>query len=422
MTSHLCALAALPAAAGSAAFGPGDLVRTTKKETLHFLGEPFLAAPKGQEFILLEHNAAQKSVSLAFVQKEGGVIAVTLPDASVEAAPLDGWGSLLRGTQLFLDQRFADSRKLVSQGATDAAFGPLATRVLTGTDILLQSAQSAHQLLAQAQSAGGAHAEAFRLKLGAAQTAFVAAMRKVHELVADLDKQGYTSLAFCLDEGAQRLAARLIPAGFALNGAEIPPTPYARPDLAARASKAAFSVVRCRQAVAVRRMIEASQYAEEGLRAEPARPDLQKMRAKIQEDIQDAEGRADAAEQNRKRNLGQALLALERGLKYCADHPRLAKLREDMSGALETKTAPRVTPEFLAAARSSASPAVLTEGHQLYTGRCAQCHDLEMLDSRSLSGWKSEVAGMAGRAKISAAQQSTILEYIAAAINTLEKR
>jgi hypothetical protein len=413
------ASAAIPALA---AFGPGDMVRTTKKETLHFLGEPFLAAPKGQEFILLGHDPAQKTVSLAFVQKEGGVIAVTLPDASVEPAPLDGWGSLLRGTQLFLDQRFEDARKLLAQSVTDAAFRPMATRVLAGTDGLLQAAGPAYRIVTQAQAAGGANPEAFREKLGAAQTAFVAAMIKIHDLVVELDKQGYTSLAFCLDEGAQRLASRIIPAGFAANGAEIPRAPYARPDLAARASKAAFSVVRCRQAVAVRRMMEASLYAQEGLQAEPARPDLQKMRAKIQEDIQDAEGRADAAEQNRKRNLGQALLALERGLKYCADHPRLAKLREDMSGALETKTAPRVTPEFLAAARSSAAPAVLTEGHQLYTTRCAQCHDLEMLDSRSLSGWKNEVAGMAGRAKINAAQQATILEYLAAAINTLEKR
>jgi hypothetical protein len=45
-----------------------------------------------------------------------------------------------------------------------------------------------------------------------------------------------------------------------------------------------------------------------------------------------------------------------------------------------------------------------------------------MLDSRSLSGWKNEVAGMAGRAKINGVQQSAIVDYIAAAMNTLEKR
>jgi hypothetical protein len=396
-------------------------LRTTKKETLHFLGEPLLAAPKGQEFILLEHNTARKTVGLAFVQKEGGVIAVTLPEGSVEVVPLDGWGSVLRGSQLFHDQRFEDARKLLLQGAADAAVRPLANRVLPAVDALLQAAVPVHQLLTQVRSATGSNADAARGRLGPAQSVYVTAMRKLHELTAELDKQGQTSLAFFLDEGAQRLAVRLIPPGFAANGAEIPQPPYAREELAARASKAAFSAVRCRQAVAVRRLVEASQYVEEGLKAEPARPDLQKMQTKIQEDIRDADGRADAAEENRRRNLGQALLALERGLKYCADHPRLMKLREDMSGVLEQKTAPRVTPEFLASAGTSVSPKVLEEGHQLYTGRCAQCHELEMLDSRSLSAWKSEVAGMAGRAKISAAQQSTILEYIAAAMNTLKK-
>jgi hypothetical protein len=403
------------------AFSPGDLLRTTKKETLHFLGEPFLAAPKGQEFILLEHAPAQKTVSLAFIQKEGGLIAVTLPDSSVEAVPLEGWGSLLRGVQLFHDLRFEDAKKLLVQGASDAAVRPLANRLIASTDALFQAAVPVHQILAQSRSGAGASPEAIRPRLEPAQTAFVGAMRKMHELVAELDKQGQTSLAFFLDEGSQRLALRLIPQGFPANGAEIPQPPYSRPDLAARASKSAFSAVRCRQAVAVRRMVEAAQYVEEGLKVEPARPDLLKMQGKIQEDIRDAEGRADAAEENRKRNLGQALLALERGLKYCADHPRLVKLREDMSGVLEQKTSPKVTPEFMAAAGASSNAKALEEGHRLYTTRCSQCHELEMLDSRSLSGWKNEVAGMAGRAKINAAQQSSILEYIAAALVAIKK-
>lgn len=404
------------------AFAPGDLVRTSKKETLLFLGDPFLAAPKGQEFLVLEHNTAQRTVALAFVQKEGAVIAVTLPEASLEAVPLDGWGSLLRGTQLFQDQKFDEATKLIQAAAASPDFRPLAARVAGAVDAFLQTARPAYQALTQAQSANASGLESAKARLAPAQTAFAGAVAKMHALVAEVDKQGFTSPAFFLDDGVQRLASRLIPPGFAANGAEIPQPPYARQDLAARAAKAAFAVVRCRQATAVRRQIEAAQYAEEGLAAEPARPDLQKMRLKIQEDIQDAEGRADAAEQNRKRNLTQALLALERGIKYCADHPRLAKLREDMSGVLEQKSAPRVTPEFMAAARSPSPQSALVEGHQLYTSRCAQCHELEMLDSRSLSGWKNEVSRMAGRAKLSASQQTTVMDYIAAAMNTLEKR
>jgi hypothetical protein len=38
-----------------------------------------------------------------------------------------------------------------------------------------------------------------------------------------------------------------------------------------------------------------------------------------------------------------------------------------------------------------------------------------MLDSRTVSNWKSEVAGMARRAKVDEAQQNVIMEYLTAA-------
>jgi hypothetical protein len=162
-------------------------------------------------------------------------------------------------------------------------------------------------------------------------------------------------------------------------------------------------------------MVEARGYIETGLKAEPARPELKAMLLKVEEDIKDAENRGDSAESNRRRNLGQALLALERGLKLCADHPRLLTLREEMSGALEERTAPPVNAEFMAAAKPAAPAERLEQGRQLYTTRCTQCHDLEMLDSRTVGNWKSEVAGMARRAKVDDAQQNVIMEYLTAA-------
>lgn len=188
-----------------------------------------------------------------------------------------------------------------------------------------------------------------------------------------------------------------------------------REELSGRVREAAFAVVRCRQAMAVRRMVEAKGYIEEGLKAEPSRPELKAMQVKVLGEIADAEDRYNAALSNQKRNLPQALLALERGLKTCADLPQLQKLREELSGALEEKTAPAVTPVFLSAAKTTTPVATLEEGRRLYMSRCTQCHDLEMLDSRSAGAWKTEVSGMARRAKIDEAQQNVIVQYLAAA-------
>jgi cytochrome c5 len=381
------------AAAATAPYASGDLVRLARKETVMFKGEPFLSGPKGQEFTVLKHELAKGQVYLAFVQKEGEVIAVTLPDTALELVPPDGWALWLRGTQAFRDQRFDDARKLLARAVQDPAFKAGASGVALRIESVMQAAGPA------LQSRGGP-----------AQKAFVDALSLGRDVAADVFQKGYTSVAQALEEGLDRLAARVL-----AQKEDLPPSKMPREELANRAAQAAFSVVRCRQAMAVRRMVEARGYIEAGLKAEPARPELKAMLVKVEEEIKDAENRGDSAESNRRRNLGQALLALERGLKLCADHPRLLKLREEMSGALEERTAPPVTPEFIAAAKPSAPAERLEQGRQLYTTRCTQCHDLEMLDSRTIANWKSEVAGMARRAKVDDNQQNVIMDYLAAA-------
>ncbi len=114
-----------------------------------------------------------------------------------------------------------------------------------------------------------------------------------------------------------------------------------------------------------------------------------------------------------------ALTAIEHGLKLCADHPQLVALKKEMSTAFEERTSPPVTPAFLAAAKVSTSSSALTEGHKLYTTRCTECHDLELIDSRGMSGWQKTVAGMSRRANLTDAQQARILDYLAAAQNSV---
>ena len=402
----------------SFAYSPGDLVRASKKDTLNFFGEPLLGVPKGQEFTVLKHQQGSGVVYLAFVQKEGAVVAVTLPEGSLEAVPSDAWMLTLRGAQFFREHRFDDSKKLLMEAAKDAPYRRLAQRMIASIDAVGSALRPLMQALGEFQSSGGG--EAARGKLTNAQQSFASSALKVREVTAELDGLGYTSLSYAMDEGLDRLALKALPTAANPGHVSLPPSKLEKESLAARASKAAFSVVRCRQAIAVRRLMEASHYISEGLVAEPARPELKAMQVKVLEDIKDAEGRCDAAQENRKRNLGQALLSLERAVKLCADHPMVLKLRDEMSGVLEAKTAPPVTKEFVAAAKSSAPESALVEGHRLYTTRCAQCHDLEMLDSRSAGGWKDEVAGMAGRAKIDAAQQATIVQYIAAALSVVK--
>jgi mono/diheme cytochrome c family protein len=412
----LVSLAAPPAKtqAPTSVYVSGDLVRLARKETLQYNHEPFLAAPKGQEFTVLKHESAKQIVYLAFVQKEGAVIAVTLPEDSLELVTPDGWMLLIRGCQAFRDQRFEDAGKLIGRSAQDAGYKAMASQLAPRLEGMLAAARQVAQV--EGDAALKASPEGYATKSAVVQKLFADSVETGREIAADFLRKGFPSLAIAIDEGIDRLSARVCPKkeGIA-SAAEIPQTKLAKQEVAAKAMQAAFSVVRCRQAMAVRRMVEAKGYIEEGLQAEPARPELKAMHAKVVAEIADAEDRYNAALSNQKRNLPQALLALERGLKTCADLPQLVKLREELSGALEEKTAPPVTPVFLSAAKTSTPTAALEEGRKLYMTRCTQCHDLEMLDSRTASAWKSEVSSMARRAKIDDAQQNTIVQYLAAA-------
>ena len=106
------------------------------------------------------------------------------------------------------------------------------------------------------------------------------------------------------------------------------------------------------------------------------------------------------------------MTAIENGLKLCADHKQLRALKQEMNAMFEERTSPPVTPAFLAAMKVQGTGETLAEGRKLYTTRCAECHDLEMLDSRSMDGWSKAVAAMSRRANLKDAEQSRILEYL----------
>ena len=422
-----------------AGFGAGDLVRLRRNETLLFKGESFLPAPKGQEFTVFKQEPG-KEVYVAFIQKDGSVIAVTLPEAALEAVAPDTWTFLQKGSDAFRNQRFDEARKLIAQAAQDADYKPVASGLLSRVEALLVAARPA--LLAanearpalasleqkrQTAAAAGPEAEASvkalldlqNMRLATAQKPFLEALAKGRDTAFELDGAGYASLALALDEGVDRLGAAVLgkkpDAGSGTEGGGVP-SRLDRAQVLARVNRAGFSLVRCRQAMGVRRMVEASGYVNEGLAAEPAHPGLKALQAKVQENLNDAEDRYKTASANRQgRNLGQGLLALERGLKICADYPKLMELRKEMSQALEAGASPEVTPAMVAASKSATTKDALEEGRRLYTTRCVECHDLEMLDSRSASGWKNMVRSMAGKAHLKGNQESLIAEYLAAA-------
>jgi mono/diheme cytochrome c family protein len=79
-----------------------------------------------------------------------------------------------------------------------------------------------------------------------------------------------------------------------------------------------------------------------------------------------------------------------------------------------------VTPAFLKAAGPEVSAQAMDEGRKLYTKRCTECHDLELLDSRTVNAWRDIVGSMARRAKIDGAEQGRIVAYLAAAQRGLD--
>ncbi|MEK0447317.1 MAG: hypothetical protein RLZZ399_2638 [Verrucomicrobiota bacterium] len=420
-----------------AVFAPGDLVRLKRNETLLFMGETFLFAPKGQEFTVFKHEPGKDTVYVAFIQKEGAVIAVTLPEASLETVPPDAWTLLQKATEAFRDQRFEVSRRLIAQAAQDADFKALAVgvsarmeTVLGAAKVALPVVQEVRSALASLGSSGGdtqkqALRELQERRLSASQQLFCEHLAKARDTALELDRLGYTSLALPFDEGLDRLHLSLFGNRYPSDqgaGSEngLGASKADRAAWVTRVNRAAFALVRCRQAIGVRRMLEASSYVTEGLQHEPGHPGLKVLRAKVEEALKDADDRFDAAYANRQgRHLGQGLLALERGLKICADHPKLLELRKTLSGALEEGASPAVNEQMVVAAKGAGTRDTLEQGRTLYMNRCTECHDLEMLDSRSASGWKSMVRSMAGKARLKDSQEALIVAYLAAAREAL---
>jgi hypothetical protein len=422
-----------------AVFAPGDLVRLTRNESLLFKGEHFLGAPKGQEFTVFKQERSRAPVFVAFIQPDSTVIAVTLPEEALERVPADAWGYLKKSVEAFRDQRMDEARRGLLAVSKEEGYRELAVRLLSQMDAASAAARPAFAAVTEAKAAmlsieqrrrasgGSAEAEGQIRPLLELQSSRLAAVRKIfgeqmarlREAPVELERNGHPSLALSFDEGLDRLAQGILgnprieesAAGSGMGGSKVD-----RARLQARVNRAAFLWVRSRQAVGVKRMSEASGYLKEALEAEPAHPGLKALQAKVEESLKDAEDRYRAASANREgKNLQHGLLALERGLKICADYPKLLSLKKEMAGAIEAGASPPVSAEFLAAAKTEVAKERLEEGRTLYVTRCAECHDLEMLDSRSISGWKSMVSKMAGKAHLKSNQEELILQYLTAA-------
>lgn len=427
----------LVACNAEAAFNPGDLVRLCRNETLLLKGESFLPAPRGQEFTVYKQDQGRDQVHLVFIQKDGGLIAVTLPESVLELVPPTPWTLLQKGCVAFAEQRFDDAKKNLQMASSDADYKALTGAIQARMDAVLVGARAAlgsanevrNEVSRIEQQFGGSKdsesvmrmrvlLEAQRGRLALALRPVAEAFHQAREMAFELDRKGYVSLALGVDDGLERLSTALLGRLAAGDGGQplLAATKLNRTDAQARVSRAAFSLVRCRQAMAVRRMVEASGYVKSGLEAEPAHHALKRLAAKVDENLKDADDRYNAAYANRSgRNLNQGLLALERGLKICADHPKLSELRAQMAGVLEESTSPPVTSEMVGMSKKGASKELLEEGRKLYVNRCNECHDLEMLDSRSDEGWRSMVRKMAGKAHLRGNQEELILQYLSAA-------
>ena len=349
----------------AAAFSPGENVRVTTGEMLLFKDENFQPAAKGQEFTVLKYDAVARRVFVSYLKDDDSLVAVSLPADVLEPAPPNAWTDLVKGAQAFRDQRPPEAARLFQRAAQDAALKPLATSFT-------------------ARIASGAPA--------------------LRELTAQLAKSGLPSLALPLDEGTDRLSAA-------------PPTKLDRTDLAKRVTVSQNAFQRARQSLARHRLLEAARHLATGLAAEPGHFAMKALDARNQRDLADAQGMLEDAEKMRRFHKGtvHAMTAIENGLKLCADHGKLRALKQEMSAEFEERTSPPVTPAFLAAMKVKGTGETLSEGRQLYTTRCAECHDLELLDSRSMDGWTRIVGAMSGRANLKGGEQARILEYLGVA-------
>jgi len=359
---------------------------------LMFEGKNFLLAPKGQEFTLLKHDGTQKRVFVTYLKDDGTLVALTLPDDAVEPSPPSASLDLHKGVQAFRDQRYDESKRLLLRAAQDKQFTAFASAISTRLDGALAAAAQA------------------RTGTPAGKQAFASAGPGLRDTAEQLDKAGLPSLALPFDEGVNRF------------GTEVPPSKLDRAGLVKRVTISQNSIMRSRQAIALKRLVEASKYIDEGLRAEPGHFELKTFQQRVQRDIADAESLYTTANKMRRFEAGvvHALSAIDDGLKLCSDHAALRALRKELSASFEERTSPRVTPAFLSAAKAKTSAQALEDGRRLYTNRCTECHDLEMLDSRSLASWERMVSGMSRRASLTAEEKARIMEYIAAAQSVVE--
>lgn len=362
------------------AFAPGELVRATRSEMMLFQGKDFSSTAKGQEFQVIQHDAGRGLVYVPFVKPDGGVVVVSLPPDTLEAMPRDGWQDLTTGLEAFRLGQTDAARQYIARAAQDEKTKALAAAIAPRVQAAIQS-RSAQ------------------------------ALQVLRDTAAQLETVGHQSYALAIDEGTDRLG-----------GPTAPPSKVNRDELKKRVAISARAVARTRQAVAMRCLYNADQEIKTGLEAEPARPELKAFQARVQKDLEEAQGKYADADKMRRFPKGtvHALTALDMGLKICVDLPQLNALKKEMSEAFEEKTSPPVTAEFMTAAGGGDSK-VLAEGHSLYTNRCTQCHDLEMITSRDAAGWQRIVGGMARRAGINGDQQQRILDYIAAAKKVVDK-
>jgi hypothetical protein len=367
----------------------GELVRLTRGESLQFQGKELTSVPKGEEFAVFKHDPVKKVLFLEYYKDDGSLIAVTAPAEAFEAVPPDGWTDLLKGVEAFRDQRGEDSRRLLARAAQDEKQKALASALAPRLNGALMAAAAAR----------GA----------AASPGLSAALQGLRDTAAQLVQTGHLCLALPIDEGVDRIPGA-------------PPTKLDRADVSKRVATSKRALGRARQACALHKLYAANKLIDEGLQAEPNRSDLKALSEKIAKDIEEADGNYKNANSMRRVPKGtiHALTAIEMGLKVCVDHPKLRALKTEMQGAFEERTSPPVTAAFLAMAGSGASKDALIEGHKIYTTRCTECHDLELLDSRSMTAWRSIVGGMSRRAKITDAQQERILDYIAVAQRSMD--
>ena len=382
--------------AATPGFVVGDPVRVTHGEMLVFQGKNFLGAAKGQEFTLLKHDASRKQVFVSFLKEDNTLIALSLPAEAVEPGTPRASLDLVRGAEAFREQRYDEAKRLLTRAAQDKQYAALGGAIFTRMNGAIASVSQARANPAMMQAA-------------------MTTLQTLRDTAEQLAKAGLPSIALPLDEGADRLGAQVA-------GLTVPATKVDRADLTKRVAVSQRAYLLARQAFALKQLVAASKNIKEGLDAEPAHPELKAMQPLVQKDLEEADSLCKTAKKMQRQPNGaiHALSAIDDGLKLCTDHADLRVLRKELASAFEERTSPQVTPAFVSLARVSTPTQVLADGRKLYTARCTECHDLEMLDARSLSGWERMVSSMGRRANLSDAEKTRIMDYIAAAQKVVE--